>query len=499
MMNDESGYILALDQGTTSSRSLVFDEEFEMVTNSQQEFKQIYPQNGWVEHDPETIWKSQLTTAKVVLENLNQSNKKISGIGITNQRETTIVWNKTTGKPVYNAIVWQDRRTHPYCDGLINGGHNEMVQSKTGLLIDAYFSASKVKWILDNVPGAQKSADQNELLFGTVDTWLIWRLTNGKQHITDVSNASRTMLFNIHTLSWDQELLKLFNIPKSMLPTVVNTCGYFGVTDKEIFGQEIPITGIMGDQQAALFGQMCVKKGMVKSTYGTGCFLMLNTGNSIINSTHKMLSTIGWKINEEISYALEGSVFIGGAVIQWLRDEMEFFVEASHSEDLAEAANDNGGIYFVPALTGLGAPYWDANATGAIFGITRSTSKSHLTRAALESICYQVNDVIQAMNHDVDFEISELRVDGGAAANSLLVQFQADVSNISVVKPSQLETTALGVAFMASIGLGKNSIKSLQKSWALDQTYHPNLDRDTTKNMLNKWSEAVKRSLNWPS
>lgn len=490
-------YILALDQGTTSSRSLVFDEKFEVVHSAQQEFEQIYPQNGWVEHNPLTIWESQLTTAKNVLQEIENPQEYNWTIGITNQRETTIVWNKHTGEAVYNAIVWQDRRTKELCESLIQDGLKETIRQKTGLIMDAYFSATKIGWILENVPGARESADKGDLLFGTVDTWLVWKLTQGKKHITDVSNASRTMLFNIHTLQWDEELLKTFRIPKSMLPEVEDSCGELGETDASLLGFSIPITGIMGDQQAALFGQMCVQKGMLKSTYGTGCFLMLNTGNKVMESSHQMLSTIGWKIGDEVSYALEGSVFIGGAVIQWLRDEMEFFVEASHSEYLAEAAEDNGGIYFVPALTGLGAPYWDPNATGAIFGISRSTTKSHLTRAALESICFQVNDVLEAMKQDVDFEISELRVDGGASANSLLVQFQSDVSGLNVIRPSQIETTALGVAFMAGLGLNWFTLDSLQNTWKLDQRFKPELATDKVLKMKTLWKEAVKRSLNW--
>lgn len=493
---NEKGYILALDQGTTSSRSLLVNNLFEVVERSQQEFDQIYPKNGWVEHDPMLIWETQLQTAKRVVKTLSEE-IKIAGIGITNQRETTIVWNKVTGKPVYNAIVWQDRRTGSYCENLMKQGSGDLVQSKTGLLIDAYFSASKIRWILDNVTGAQESANRNELLFGTVDTWLVWNLTKGEKHITDVSNASRTMLFNIHEMQWDVDLIQLFNIPKSMLPTVVDCSGMLAETDSCYFGYPIPITGIMGDQQAALFGQMCVKPGMVKSTYGTGCFLMLNTGNTVIKSAHKMLSTVGWKIGDEVSYALEGSVFIGGAVIQWLRDEMEFFIEAADSESLAEAAPNNGGIYFVPALTGLGAPYWDANATGAILGITRSTTKAHLTRAALESICFQVNDVIKAMNQDVDFPINELRVDGGAAFNSLLVQFQSDIAHINVIRPSQIETTAMGVAFMAGIGLGNHSVESLINMWSLEQKFTPQMPVQMVQEMVTKWNEAVKRSLNW--
>jgi glycerol kinase len=473
----------------------VFDEAFQAVGTSQKEFKQIYPHTGWVEHDAALIWQTQLETAKLAMASIPIIN--IGAIGITNQRETTVLWNKITGKPIYNAIVWQDRRTSDFCTKLIDHGHSEMVQSKTGLIIDAYFSASKIKWVLDNVAGARKLAKEGVLLFGTIDTWLIWNLTNGKSHITDVSNASRTMLFDIHTLSWDQELLNLFDIPENILPTVVDSGGALAVTDADIFGAEIPLTGIMGDQQSALFGQLCVHKGMVKTTYGTGCFLMLNTGKEVIRSSHKMISTIGWKIGTELNYALEGSVFVGGAVIQWLRDEMKFFIEAAHSELLAEAAADNGGVFFVPALTGLGAPYWDANATGAIFGLTRSTTKANLTRAALESICFQVNDVLNAMNQDVDFDISEIRADGGAAANSLLIQFQSDISSVNVIRPTQLETTALGAAFMASIGLGINTIDSLQQKWAIEKTFTPTMESSKQSHLIKKWNKAVNRSLDW--
>tara|TARA_R110002050_G_scaffold204327_3_gene339767 strand:- start:4546 stop:6030 length:1485 start_codon:yes stop_codon:yes gene_type:complete len=492
-----SKFILALDQGTTSSRAIIYNEAFKREITQQQEFKQFYPQPSWVEHDPELIWKTQLATAQLALQESEISSKNISAIGITNQRETTIVWNRETGIPVYNAIVWQDRRTADYCKKLILAGHEEMISEKTGLVLDAYFSATKIHWVLENVEGARALATAGKLAFGTVDSWLVWKLTNGKTHITDASNASRTMLFNIATLEWDTALLDLFQIPKSMLPTVVDSCGELAVTDSELFGVPIPITGMAGDQQAALFGQLCTDSGMAKSTYGTGCFLMLNTGNQILKSSHKMLSTIGWKMGGEVTYALEGSVFIGGAVIQWLRDEMEFFVEAADCETLAEAADDNGGVYFVPALTGLGAPHWDPNARGAIFGITRGTSKANLTRAALESICFQVNDVLQAMSGDLDSEITELRVDGGAAANDLLLQFQADISKTKVLKPTQLETTALGVAFLASIGTGIQTIDSLKNKWSLEKTFLPEMEEKRVKLLRSRWNEAVKRSLGW--
>ncbi len=489
--------ILALDQGTTSSRSIIFDNEFEQIASSKKEFKQIYPQDGWVEHDPKLLWDTQFETAKLVFENSDVSINEIASIGITNQRETTIVWDRTTGKPIHNAIVWQDRRTAPFCEQLRSNGEEPFINSKTGLVLDAYFSATKIHWLLNNIDGAREKANAGMLAFGTVDTWLIWNLTKGKSHITDVSNASRTMLYNIDSLEWDVELLDLFDIPKSLLPEVVNSSGHLAMTDSSIFGIEIPITGIIGDQQSALFGQLCSQSGMAKSTYGTGCFLMLNTGNKIIKSSHKMLSTIGWKIGDEVTYALEGSVFVGGAVIQWLRDEMEFFVEAADSEILAEAAGDNGGIYFVPALTGLGAPYWEPNARGAIFGITRGTTKAHLTRAALESICFQVNDVLKSMSKDLKSPITELRVDGGAAANDLLLQFQADISKTKVLKPTQLETTALGVAFLASIGIGLHNMDSLKGKWSLEKTFTPCKSEKEVKMLTQPWDDAIKRTIGW--
>jgi glycerol kinase len=489
--------ILALDQGTTSSRSVLYDEYFEVLGTQQKEFPQIYPETAWVEHDPLVLWNTQLETAKKVLLDNQLMPADIDGIAITNQRETTVIWNTITGKPIYNAIVWQDRRTGEYCKGLADQGREKLIKSKTGLVLDPYFSATKIKWILDNVSGARDLADQGLLAFGTIDSWLVWNLTGGKFHITDVSNASRTMLFNIHTLEWDEELLEIFDIPRSILPSVVDTAGDLAVTDAALFGVEIPINAIVGDQQSALFGQLCTEAGMAKSTFGTGCFLMLNTGDKVLNSEHKMLSTIAWKINDSVSYALEGSVFVGGAVIQWLRDEMDFFVEASDSEILAEAAGDNGGVYFVPALTGLGAPYWDPNARGAIFGITRGTSKAHLTRAALESICFQVNDVLVAMEQDLKSEISQLRVDGGAAANELLLQFQSDISGTDVLKPFQIETTALGAAFLASIGSGKHTIETIKDKWKLDKSFTPKMDSNRVAHLQERWKEAVKRSLNW--
>jgi len=490
-------FILAIDQGTTSSRSIIYDDTASVVETAQKEFRQIYPQLGWVEHDPELIWKSQLETVHSVIASSGISVLDIAAVGITNQRETTVVWNRKTGKPIYNAIVWQDRRTAKYCDELTQKGYQDLIQNKTGLVIDAYFSATKIKWVLDNVKGARQQAENGELAFGTIDTWLIWKLTNGKTHITDVSNASRTMLYNIRTLKWDEELLDLFEIPKSILPEVVDSSGNLAMTDKSVLGVEIAISGIAGDQQAALFGQLCVKPGMAKSTYGTGCFLMLNTGNTIVKSNHKLLSTIGWKIGDEVSYALEGSVFIGGAVIQWLRDEMEFFVEASDSEALAEASSDNGGVYFVPALTGLGAPHWDANARGSIFGITRGTTKAHLTRAALESICFQVNDLLKCMDQDTELPISTLRVDGGAAGNHLLLQFQSDISGIKVHRPVTLESTSLGVTFLAGLGIGLWDMDFITNHWQMDEEFNPVQEKEVVAHLLSQWDEAVKRTIGW--
>jgi glycerol kinase len=488
--------ILALDQGTTSSRAIVYNKKGKSCAISNQEFKQIYPENAWVEHDPEEIWLSQLHVASEVVRSVGGIDK-IKAIGITNQRETSIVWNRKTGKAIYNAIVWQDRRTASFCEDLKKAGNQDVIYQKTGLIIDAYFSASKIAWILDHVKGARKSAEKGELAFGTVDSWLCWKLSKGKKHITDVSNASRTMLFNIHSLSWDKELLKLFDIPESMLPMVVDSSASLAYTDAEIFGKEVLIASLIGDQQAALFGQNCFFPGMMKCTYGTGCFLMLNTGSKAYDSTHQLLTTIAWKIGSDVHYAIEGSVFIGGAVIQWLRDELMFFKEAADSETLAEAAADNGGVYFVPALAGLGAPHWDPYARGSIFGITRDTSKAHLTRAALESICFQVNDLLNALELDYSGEIKELRVDGGASANNLLLQFQADISELPVIRAAQIETTALGAAYMAGLACGYWSMEDLKGSDVSEHSFDPSMRLEKRNELLNKWSKAIMRSSNW--
>ena len=490
-------YILALDQGTTSSRSILYDQNANPINTSQKEFKQIFPKPGWVEHNANEIWESQLEVTRNVIKSQNIDAGDIKGIGITNQRETTVVWNRKTGKPIYNAIVWQDRRTAEFCDKLKKEGWLKKISKKTGLVLDAYFSGTKIKWILDNVENAREMANNGELAFGTIDTWLIWNLSGGKTHLTDVSNASRTLLFNINTLQWDDELLELFEIPKSILPEVTSSSGELCSTDSSLFGSKIPITGVAGDQQAALFGQMCTKPGMAKSTYGTGCFLMLNTGNKPVKSKNSLLTTIAWKIGDETTYALEGSVFVGGAVIQWIRDELEFFEEASDSEKLAEAAEDNGGVYFVPALTGLGAPYWDQYARGAIFGITRGTTKGNLTRAALESICFQVNDVLRTMAKDTGNSIKELRVDGGAVANNLLVQFQSDISEIDVIRPTNLETTALGAAYLAGIGCGLWNKEMLNKKWHKDKVFNPEMLKPELNKHLKYWKKAVSRTLNW--
>ncbi len=490
-------YILSLDQGTTSSRAILFDKQGEIVGIEQKEFSQIYPQSAWVEHDPEEIWHSQAAVATQVLINAGLNSKDVAAIGITNQRETTIVWNKKTGKPVYNAIVWQDRRTSAFCDSL-KVEYNDFIREKTGLIIDAYFSATKIKWILENVENAQEQADNGELAFGTVDTWLVWKLTGGKVHATDVSNASRTMLFNINTLEWDKELLQLFKIPENMLPEVKSSSEIFGYTDTSIFTIPLVISGIAGDQQASLFGQMCVEEGMLKNTYGTGCFMMLNIGKKPVLSKNNLLTTIAWKIGNETNYALEGSVFIGGAVIQWLRDGLHIVSSAKESEQMALQVTDNGGVYFVPALTGLGAPYWDQYARGAILGITRATTSAHITRAALEAIAFQSNEVLRSMLFDASLSVTELRVDGGATANDFLMQFQADLLNFPVVRPKILETTALGAAYFAGLAVGfwKN-MEEIKNQWITDKTFFPLIDNDLRMKYLTHWNKAVKRALDW--
>jgi glycerol kinase len=488
-------HILALDQGTTSSRAILYNESSEPIHVSQKEFQQIFPQPGWVEHDGEEIWQSQ---HEVMLEVINKldSPTSIAGIGITNQRETTVVWERQTGQPIYNAIVWQDRRTADYCGQLKAAGHEEMVTEKTGLLLDAYFSATKIRWILDNVDGALTQAKNGELAFGTIDCWLVWNLTNGKQHLTDVTNASRTMLFNIHTLKWDDELLDLFGIPKSMLPDVHSSSEHYA--DTSLAGlPPIPIASIAGDQQAALFGQMCIEKEMAKCTYGTGCFLVMNTGITPAKSKNKLLTTIAWQIGNDVTYALEGSVFIGGAIIQWLRDGLDFFDDAAMSEDLATSVADNGGVVLVPALAGLGAPYWDSSARGSIFGLTRGTTKAHISRAALESMVLQVNDLLETMAKDIGRPVNELRVDGGATANNLLMQLQADVSNIPVSRPVNLETTALGAAYLAGLAVGLWDMETLKQQWGEDRKFTPAIDAGNREQLKHNWQKAIDRTINW--
>ena len=485
-------YILSLDQGTTSSRAIIYDKNGEVKSVAQKEFTQYFPEPGFVEHDPREIYTSQISVAAEAIANMGIHDQNIAAIGITNQRETTIVWDKESGKPVYNAIVWQDRRTADYCRQLKKENYQQLIKEKTGLEIDAYFSATKIRWILDNVKGARKKAENGKLAFGTVDSWLIWNLTKGKHHLTDVSNASRTMLFNIHTLKWDDELLRLFDIPKSMLPQVKSNSELFGYTDTLIFSSHIPITGVAGDQQASMFGQMCINKGMVKNTYGTGCFIMLNTGVKPVASKHKLLTTIAWKLGGKTVYALEGSVFIGGAVIQWLRDGVNFFRTAKSSEKLALDVDDNGGVVFVPAFTGLGAPHWNQNAKGLIYGLTRGTTKAHITRAALESIALQSYDVINAMEKDAAFKIKNLRVDGGAAANNLLMQIQADVLQTKVQRPSNLESTALGAAYFAGLASGFwNNIEDIANYWKLDREFFPATENKNIEKLINAWHSVV--------
>ena len=490
--------ILTLDQGTTSSRAIVFNHDGEIVSVSQKPFKQLFPKPGWVEHNPNEIWSSQISCAAEVIAKLGVSGKEIAAIGITNQRETTIVWDRETSEPLYNAIVWQDRRTAKYCDELKASGYAEMIQKKTGLVLDAYFSGTKVKWILDNVEGAREKAEQGKLCFGTVDTWLIWKLTRGKMFMTDVSNASRTLLLNIHTLEWDDELLELFDIPRSMLPEVKQSSEIYGETSTTLFSTKIPIAGVAGDQQAALFGQLCTEPGMVKNTYGTGCFMLMNTGSKPVYSKNNLLTTIAWKINGKVTYALEGSVFVGGAAVQWLRDGAKMIDSAEEIEALAASVPDNGGVYFVPALTGLGAPHWDQYARGAILGITRGTTNAHIARATIEGITYQVYDLVKSMEADFGKKGKELRVDGGAAVNNLMMQFQSDLFGFNVIRPKMLETTALGAAYLAGLAVGYwKSIDELQEQWSVDRVFSPEMPKAEVDQLLKNWDKAVGRATNW--
>jgi len=488
MMNQ---YILSLDQGTTSSRAIIFDKEGQIVALAQKEFNQYYPQSGWVEHDAQEIWSSQLAVATEAVAKAGLKASSIAAIGITNQRETTIVWDRSTGRPVYPAIVWQDRRTAKYCDSLKEKGHGAIIRQKTGLLIDAYFSASKINWILDNVEGAREKAEDGQLAFGTVDSWLVWNLTGGEKHLTDVSNASRTMLYNINTLAWDDELLELFGVPKSMLPDVRSSSEIYGETAANILAARIPIAGIAGDQQAALFGQLCTKAGMVKNTYGTGCFMLMNIGDKPVLSNNNLVTTIAWKLGENVSYALEGSIFIGGAIVQWLRDGLGIIRNSADVEELASKVEDTDGVYLVPAFAGLGAPHWDPYARGTIVGLTRGSSAAHIARAALEGIAFQTVDILRAMEADANTEIKELRVDGGATANNLLLQFQSNILQTTVVRPKITETTAIGAAYLAGLAVGLwGHTDDIQNQWQVDKTFMPDRAFDADSAIRN-WHRAV--------
>lgn len=490
-------FILSLDQGTTSSRAIVFDQQGNIVSIAQKEFEQIYPQPGWVEHDPRDIWSTQVAVAAEAIIKAGLQAKDIAAIGITNQRETTVVWDKETGEPIHNAIVWQDRRTAPACDAIREKGWAKTIQEKTGLIIDAYFSATKIQWILQQVPGAKKKAAAGRLAFGTIDTWLIWNLTAGKVHATDVSNASRTMLFNIHTMQWDEELLQLFEVPSAMLPEVHASSGVVGTTSGNLFAAAIPIAGIAGDQQAALFGQLCTQRGMVKNTYGTGCFMLMNIGDQPILSKNNLVTTVAWKIKNDVQYALEGSIFIGGAVVQWLRDGLGIINTSGEVEALAKKVPDTGGVYLVPAFAGLGAPHWDQYARGTMVGITRGTTSAHIARAALESIAFQTMDVLKAMEADSGITIRELRVDGGATANNLLMQIQADVLQAKVVRPEITEVTAIGAAYLAGLGAGIwSSIDELSQQWKMDRSFEMVPGTDAQQRVA-LWQRAVKAAKAW--
>ncbi len=489
-------YILALDQGTTSSRAIVFDHNGSIRSAAQKEFSQHFPQPGWVEHDPNEIWSSEAAVIAEAISAIDINGKNIAGIGITNQRETTIVWDIDTEEPVYNAIVWQDRRTASLCDQLKAQGLVDMVREKTGLIIDAYFSGTKIKWILDNVPGARERAEEGKLRFGNVDSWLVWRLTRGEVHVTDVTNASRTMLFNIHTLKWDEDLLKLLDIPVSMMPEVKSSSEVYGHTKTTIFAHEVPISGIAGDQQAALFGQMCVEPGAIKNTYGTGCFVMLNTGARPVLSRNNLLTTIAWKIGDKVNYALEGSIYVGGSVVQWLRDGLGIIKSSSEVEELASSVPDSGGVYFVPALTGLAAPYWDQYARGTIVGITRGTTAAHIARAALDGIAFQTYDIAQAMSRDMGAPLTELKVDGGASRNNLLMQFQANLLDIDVVRPKVTETTALGAAYLAGLAVGYwNDVDEIKSQWQEERRFAPVANKQALDAAKAGWADAIARTL----
>lgn len=494
----EKKYVLSLDQGTTSSRAILFDKAGNIVGMAQKEFTQIYPKAGWVEHDPMEIWGTQSGVAREVLEKTGTKAQDVAAIGITNQRETTVVWDKNTGKPIYNAIVWQDRRTAGICDELKERGLESYVRENTGLVIDAYFSGTKVKWILDNVDGAREKAENGDLLFGTIDTWLIWNLTRGRKHVTDFSNASRTMIYNIQELSWDERMLKELNIPTSLLPEVKPSSEIYGTTDPDLFGgAEIPISGVAGDQQAALFGQACFEPGMAKNTYGTGCFMLMNTGDKAVASESGLLTTIAWGLNGKVEYALEGSIFIAGAAVQWLRDGIKLIDTAPDSEYFASKVNDTDGVYVVPAFAGLGAPYWDMYARGAIFGLTRGTKKEHIVRATLESLAYQTKDVLSAMESDSGIHLQALRVDGGATANNLLMQFQADILGVNVERPAVLETTALGAAYLAGLAVGFWKREEILDNALIERIFAPQMDAETRDKLYKGWQKAVRRTMNW--
>ena len=485
-------YILALDQGTTSSRAIIFDRKGSIVSQAQAEFQQIYPNAGWVEHDGNEIWSTQASTVAEAIAKAGLNGNNLAGIGITNQRETTLIWDRETGKPVYNAIVWQDRRTSEFCDQLKEDGHLEMIKNKTGLMIDSYFSATKIKWILDNVEGVRERAENGELAFGTMDTWLVWKFTRGDLHVTDATNASRTMLYNIKEGHWDDDIIELLDIPKSLLPDVKQSSEVYGHTRTTIFSSKIPIAGIAGDQQAALFGQRCIESGMVKNTYGTGCFLIMNTGDKAIKSENNLLTTIAWEIDGEVQYALEGSIFIGGAIVQWLRDELGLIKESVIVEALAKTVPDNDGVYIVPAFAGLGAPHWNQHARGTIVGMTRGTNSGHFARAALEAIAYQTRDVLKAMEADSGIDIRELRVDGGATENDLLMQFQSDILDAPVIRPQILETTALGAAYLAGLAVGYwESQEEISEQWREDNRFEAEMDPEQVEKLLGGWNRAL--------
>ncbi|MEH6306634.1 glycerol kinase GlpK [Olivibacter sp. CPCC 100613] len=493
----EKKYILSLDQGTTSSRAIIFNQQGEIVSIAQKEFTQFYPKSGWVEHDPREIWSSQIAVIAEALVKGEVKSADIAAIGITNQRETTIVWDRDTGKPVYNAIVWQDRRTASYCDELKEQGYEDLIRKKTGLLIDSYFSATKIRWILNHVDGAREKAKQGKLLFGTVDSWLIYNLTDGEKHVTDVTNASRTMLYDISAMQWDQELLELFDIPSSMLPQVKSSSEVYGQTAGKILTDHIPIAGIAGDQQAALFGQLCTSEGMVKNTYGTGCFMLMNIGNKPILSKNNLVTTVAWKIGDQVTYALEGSIFIAGAIVQWLRDGLGIIKSSEEVEALANKVDDTDGVYLVPAFAGLGAPHWDSYARGTIVGLTRGSNASHIARAALEGIAFQTVDILKAMEADAKKEIHELRVDGGATNNNLLMQFQSDILQADVVRPKITEITAIGAAYLAGLAVGYwKDMADLKDQWQIDNTFKPNKQVDV-ENRMKAWHRAVEATKAW--